>query len=63
MQLKKEGYFFEFSPAKQKARNVKDFLVPINTIEFEVFNTYKTAVFSELDLQSDDRMWIRGDAA
>ena len=37
--------------------------MPINTIKFEVFNIYKTAVFLELDLQPEDRMWIRGDAA
>ena len=60
MKLKKEGYFFEFSPAKQKVKHLKDFLVPIGTIEFEIFNTYKTVLFSELDLEQEDRMWIRG---
>ena len=56
----KEGFFFEFSPAKQKVQNLKDFLIPIGCIEFEVFNTYRTVVFSELLLEPTDSMWIKG---
>ena len=51
---------FEFSPAKQRCKNLKDFLVAVNTIEFEIFNTYKTVVFEELELTPEDRMWLRG---
>ena len=60
VKLDKEGYLFEFKPGKQKVQLLKDFLVPVNTLEFEVFHCYKTVVEEELEIESSDRMWLTG---
>ena len=55
-----EGYLFEFRPCKQRSIVMKNFLVPLASLEYEIFHTYKSVVEEELEIGPEDRLWLCG---
>ena len=61
VRLTEDGYRISFPQTKkEKHKFVTDFLIPIGTLECEIFHCYISEIHRELDLDPGDQLWLRG---
>lgn len=55
--LMEDGYRISFP---QSEKDVKDFLIPVGTIEFEIFHSYLSVILQEFNFEPGEWLWRKG---